>query len=189
MIRAVILDLDDTLCLTEAVCYLLENKALMAMGRNPMPRELHLKTWGKPLFEIMPVRSPGINVEEFRKVYTPFIKAAIKSGDLDSISQANLEAIDLLLAQNIKIMVLTSREHVEIEHMLEADHDLASRIETFYYKDNMQFHKPDPRAFKQIEGEHGWKPVECVYVGDSVSDAAAAKGAGLHFICSLESRL
>lgn len=189
MIKAVILDLDDTLCLTEEACFRLENQALVAMGRAPMPRELHLATWGKPLFDILPVRSPGVDIEAFRKVYIPLIKQAIQSGDLDSIVPENLAAIDKLLDDGKIVMVLTSREHVELEHMLEPDHSLAARIKKFYYKDNMQFHKPDPRAFAQIERDHGWKPQECVYVGDSLSDAKAAKGAGLHFIASLESGL
>ena len=87
------------------------------------------------------------------------------------------------------LVVLTSREHTEIQHLLEPDHALAEYVETFYYKDNMRFHKPDPRAFEHIEHEHGWDPKECVYVGDSISDAVAARGAGLHFIASLESGL
>lgn len=55
-----------------------------------------------------------------------------------------------------------------------------------YYKENMQYHKPDPRAFAHIEELHGLKPEECVYVGDQPGDAAAAKGAGLFFIANLE---
>lgn len=189
MIKAVILDLDDTLCLTEEVCFGLENQTLEAIGRPPMLRELHLATWGKPLFEIMPVRSPGIDMQAFRKAYVPLIKKAIASGTLDNISQENLEAVDRLLDMEKSVLVLTSREHTELQHRLAPGHDLANRVSAFYYKDNMQFHKPDPRAFAQIEHEHGWMPAECVYVGDSVSDAEAAKGAGLHFIASLESCL
>ncbi|MCA9332469.1 HAD family hydrolase [Candidatus Saccharibacteria bacterium] len=187
--KAVILDVDDTLCLTEAACFELENATLAAMGRDPMPRELHLKTWGKPLFDIMPIRSPGIDVREFRAAYEPLIKSAISEGRLDVIPPENLRAIDQLVALGKSVMLLTSREHGEFEHMLDAAHPLNGRIDAFYYKDNMEYHKPDPRAFAQIEANHGWLPEECVYVGDSVSDADAALGAGLSFVCSLESGL
>jgi phosphoglycolate phosphatase len=71
--------------------------------------------------------------------------------------------------------------------MLEPSHLLAPRVKAFYYRDNMQFHKPDPRAFNELLSANSLHPEECVYMGDSPSDAQAANGAGLHFIASLES--
>ncbi len=164
-------------------------KPLALLNRKPIARALHLKTWGKPLFEIMPVRSPGVDIAKFRLAYIPTIKKAIDEGRLDTIPGDNLQAIDDLLSMDKKVMLLTSREHAELKHMLEPDHDLANRVTAFYYRDNMDFHKPDPRAFQKLITDNDLKPSEAVYVGDSVSDAAAAKGAGLHFIASLESGL
>lgn len=189
MIKAVILDFDDTLCLTEAACFALENETLLAMGRKPMSREVHKRTWGKPLFEAMLERSPGIDVGKFREVFAPILKRYTDEGKLDYIDDQNYKALDALSAINKELVILTSRTHTEVEHLMAPDHALAERIETFYYKDNMQYHKPDPRAFRHIEEAHGWKPDECVYVGDSLSDALAAKGAGMHFIACLESGL
>lgn len=189
MIKAAILDLDDTLCLTEEACFRLENKTLVAMGRSAMNRDVHVRTWGKPLFQVIAERSPGIDVDAFRVAYTPHIKEAIASGELDKIPDENLEVIDNLVLNGMAVVILTSREHADLEHMLGVDHILNGRIEAFYYRDNMKYHKPDPRAFEHIEREHGWLPVECVYVGDSTSDAVAATGARLHFIASLESGL
>lgn len=188
-IKAVILDFDDTLCLTEENCFYLENDVLQRMGRSPMARELHRRTWGKPLFEIMPVRSPGIDMEQFRAIYAPLIHEYIADGRMDTVPTQNVKALEALAERGLTLLLLTGREHDEFSHVLEPTHVLAEHIETFYYMDNMQYHKPDPRAFEHIEREHGWRPEECVYVGDSVSDAAAAKGAGLHFIASLESKL
>jgi phosphoglycolate phosphatase len=95
--------------------------------------------------------------------------------------------LDVLQEQGKKLFILTSRTHQEVEHMLKPDHDLAKRITTFYYRDVMEFHKPDPRAFDVLLNDHGFDRGECVYVGDSPSDAVAAKQAHMHFICSLES--
>jgi phosphoglycolate phosphatase len=189
MIKAAILDLDDTLCLTEEACFYMENEVLSELGRPPMSREIHQSTWGRPLFEVIKERSPGVDVEAFRGVYVPTIKRYTDTGKLDAVPEANLKALEELAKLGMALLILTSREHSEIEHILHPTHILARHIETFYYKDNMQYHKPDPRAFQHIEREHGWEPEECVYVGDSTSDAAAAKGAGLHFIASLESGL
>ena len=71
--------------------------------------------------------------------------------------------------------------------MLHDYHPLSSRIEVFYHKDNSDYLKPDPRVFSQVLKHFSVKPKECAYVGDALSDAAAAKGAGMHFIAVLES--
>lgn len=187
MIKAVIVDVDDTLCLTEATCFELENTTLIRMGRKPMPRSIHIATWGQPLFKAIMERSPGINVEAFKTAFQPMIESFIADGKLDSIPSVNYRAMDSLIEQGKLIMLLTSRTHEEFKHLLADDHLLASRVTAFYYRDNMRYHKPDPRAFDQLLHENNLQPNQCVYVGDSPSDAKAANGANIHFIASLES--
>ncbi|TXG78170.1 HAD family hydrolase [Patescibacteria group bacterium] len=190
MIKAVILDLDDTTFMTEAACFDLENDVLTAMGRPAMSREVHLQTWGRPLFDAIRDRSPGIDVDEFRVAYDPLIKQYVANGMLDVVSPETLAAIDEIRTRLGKsVLALTSREELEVEHLLVSTHPLASRLEVVYHRDNMRYHKPDPRAFEHIEAEHGWTPDECVYVGDSIGDAESAKSAGLRFVASLESGL
>jgi phosphoglycolate phosphatase len=90
------------------------------------------------------------------------------------------------LEQGKEIYILTSRSHGELRHLLEPDHLLAQRIKAFYYRDVMEYHKPDPRAFDLLLNNHDLRRDECVYVGDSPGDAAAAKQGGMHFIATLE---
>jgi phosphoglycolate phosphatase len=189
MIEAVVIDFDDTLCLTEAACFEMENETLTTMGRAPMAREIHVSTWGQPLFDAIVVRSPGVDVEEFKAAYHPIIADYTRTGKLDTIPEANYLALDKLIEMGKTLLVLTSRTHGELKHLLEPDHTLASRVKTFYYKDNMQYHKPDPRAFDELLADNGLTPEHCVYVGDSVGDAVASKQAGLVFVASLESGL
>lgn len=189
MIEAVVIDVDDTLCLTEAACFEMENETLAAMGCAAMSREVHIETWGQPLFEAIAVRSPGINVEAFKAAYHPIIADYTRAGKLDVIPEANYRALDRLADMGKMLMILTSRTHGELRHMLEPDHLLASRIEAFYYRDNTTYHKPDPRVFDELLANHGIEAAHSVYVGDSVSDAAAAKQAGLFFVASMESGL
>ena len=193
MIKGVILDFDDFTVMTEEPCFALENDVLQRMGREPMTRELHIATWGRPLFEAIMDRSPGVDVDEFRAIYEPLAQEYTADGRLDKISPENLAAIDELRGLGKGVLILTSREGGELPHLLVPDHPLTQRLDGgvagYYYKDNMKYHKPDPRAFEHIEEIHGWKPEECVYAGDSVGDAQAAKGAGLHFVAGLESGL
>ncbi len=189
MINALVVDLDDTFCMTEEVCFELENSVLAQLGRAPMDRKVHLKTWGKPLFEVIETRSPGVDVEAFKNLYRNLIAEFIASKKLDSISEDNYQALDSLIDLDKKIMILTSRSRDELRHLLEPDHRLASKIKAFYYRDNMKFHKPNPRAFDLLFHDFKLQPQQCAYVGDLVSDAVAAKKAGLYFIASLESGL
>lgn len=189
MTKAVIIDFDDTLCLTEAACFEVENEALRQMGRRPMSRSVHVSTWGQPLFDAITTRSPGIDVEAFKVAYHPIIAEYTKAGKYDEIAAVNYEALDKLAERGRLLFILTSRTRGEITHLLASDHKLAVTIKAFYYKENMQYHKPDPRAFAGLLSSNGFKPEECVYIGDSVSDAIASKEAGLKFIASLESGL
>jgi phosphoglycolate phosphatase len=187
MIKAVIIDLDDTLFLTEQAAFDLENEALTQLGLQPMGRQIHQDTWGEHLFDAIKVRSPGVDVASFKRAFDALLKDHVADGRIDVASAENIAALEKLKELRKSLVVLTSRAYSEVEHLLEDSHILARHIETFYYKDNTKYHKPDPRVFEHIEHEYGWKPEECVYVGDSLGDAAAAKGANLHFIACLES--
>ncbi|WP_433538362.1 HAD family hydrolase [Micromonospora sp. CA-249363] len=187
VIRAVIVDVDDTLCLTEAVCFDLENEVLTAMGRDPMSRAVHLATWGEPLLDAMPKRSPGLDLDQFAMTYRQVLRRYILDGRLDDIAFENLNALDQLILDGRTVMLLTSRTEAEVEHMLAPDHVLAQRVTAVYHADNTRFRKPDPRAFDELLTATGLGPEQCVYVGDSPGDAQAAGGAGLHFIACLQS--
>ncbi len=186
-IKAVIVDFDDTLCMTESACFDLENEVLRRLNRPAQSREVHKQTWGLALGHAMGLRSPGIGLNEFWGVFPSVHDEFVRAGLVDVVPSENLQTLRILHDMGLKVMVLTSRTEAESRHLLEPDHKLSALIDAFYHKDNMRWHKPDPRAFAHIEQDHGLKPQECVYVGDTVSDAAAAKGAGLHFVASLES--
>ena len=189
MIEAVIIDFDDTLCLTEEACFNLENETLQRMGREPMERSVHKSTWGQPLYDAIQARSPGVDADKFWELMPSVHEEFISNRQIDIVTEENIQTLDRLAKAGKKLMILTSRAELEMRHLLAPTHHLASRITDFYHKDNMTYHKPDPRAFEVIERDHGLAPSQCVYVGDSPSDAAAAKGAGLHFVANLESRL
>jgi phosphoglycolate phosphatase len=187
MICAVIIDVDDTLCLTEEASFHLENEALTQLGRPPMPRALHLATWGEPLLSAITYRSPGVDVTRFAALFPPAHQRYVASGRLDVIPPENLATLDHLLRQGRTVMLLTSRAEPEVRHLLAPDHALATRVTAVYHEGNTRFRKPDPRVFDELLAETGLKPPQCVYVGDSPGDALAAGGAGIPFIACLQS--
>ncbi|WP_306214761.1 HAD family hydrolase [Actinoplanes sp. RD1] len=187
MIRAVIVDVDDTLCLTEAASFDLENEVLARMGRPPMSRAVHLATWGEILLDAMPHRSPGLDLDRFAALFPAAHQAYLAAGRLDVIPPENLRALDALVAAGRTVLLLTSRAEAEVEHLLVPDHALAGRVTGAYHQGNTSFRKPDPRAFDELLAETGFRPGDCVYVGDSPGDAVAAAGAGIRFIACLQS--
>jgi phosphoglycolate phosphatase len=189
MIKAVIFDFDETLCFNEESFFHLENEVLALMGRSPQDRQVHKDTWGEYLDIALQKRSPGVDPTEFRKIEMPLLKGYIQSGKLDRVPEKNLKVLDQLALEGKQLMLLTGRDGEEVEHLIDPSHHLGSRISHFYHRANNDFYKPDPRTFEIIKKQHKLKPNECVYVGDTPGDAAAAKGAGLHFIASLESGL
>lgn len=189
MIKAVILDFDDTLCLTEEICFQLENDVLKEMGRPKMNRKVHLETWGHQLSEVISERSKGVNANEFFKIYPKVLKRYISDGLLDAIPEENLDTLRKLERDGKHLAILTNRNYEELKHILAEEYLLNGLVKDFYHRDNSVYHKPDPRTFNDIMVKNNLKPKECVYVGDSPIDAKAALGAKINFIASLESGL
>jgi HAD superfamily hydrolase (TIGR01662 family) len=189
MIKVVIFDFDDTLCLTEEVCFNLENKVVVDMGFPPMTREAHKKNWGVLLRDAILERVPGINADEFIKRQEALFFEYITNGNYDQLSEENLETLDTLISNGKKIAIITNRSFAETRHLVQKSHPLSSKVEAFFHRDNSDFTKPDPRVFNQVLKQFNVNPEECVYVGDSLGDGIAANGAGVKFIALLESGL
>jgi HAD superfamily hydrolase (TIGR01509 family) len=185
----VIVDVDDTLCLTEAASFDLENEVLARMGRPPMPRDVHLATWGEALLDAMRLRSPGLDLDRFAELFPAAHQRHLAEGRLDVIPPENLRALDHLVESGRTVLLLTSRAEAEVRHLLEPDHVLATRVKAGYHTGNTRYRKPDPRVFDELLTETGFSPAQCVYVGDSPGDAVAAGGAGIPFIACLQSRV
>jgi len=189
MIKGIILDFDGTLCLTHKTTFKLQNEALAKMGRKEMDLAVFLRTWGGDLSKTMQVRSPGVNFEEFKKIYDETIKEYASKGELDKVPKKNLETLEKLLRQGRYVAILTTRSQNEIKHLLDEKHPLSVLIKDIYHKDNLNYLKPNPKVFDKVLKDNNLSAKDCVYVGDSLSDAEAAIGAGMNFIASLESEL
>lgn len=189
MIKLVLLDFDDTLCLSEESCFLFENEVAQSMGFAPMNREIHKATWGQHLNEAIQTRIPGINAGEFMKKFDALVPQAIANGKFDFVPPQNLEILEKIKDEGKKIAIITSRSFVEVKTLMDTTHPLSSKIDKFYYKENVEHMKPDPRVFNKALYEFDVMPIECVYVGDTLKDGFAANNSGMDFIAVLESGL
>jgi phosphoglycolate phosphatase len=189
MIKLVVIDFDDTLCMTEGASFELENEIVQILGHKPMTRRQHQINWGKPIELAITERIPGIDVDEFMNLLGPTLKRYITEGKMDAITQANFQFLEDIRSSGRNLALLTSRTQTEVEHLLEPVHPINKHIEKIYYKGNSAFLKPDPRVFDKVLTDFGVKPSEAIYLGDYMGDATCAKGAGLHFVAVLESGL
>jgi phosphoglycolate phosphatase len=191
VIKAVILDFDDTLFMTEEVCFHLENDTGAVLGLPPMRRKVHLETWGMTVEQALPLRFPGANLSSYLHAHGEIVKQYVASGQLDQLSGQNVNALTQLNESGYKLYAVTSRDIREIGHFLDGSHILMQYLhpEAMFHKGNNAYHKPDPRVFDGVLSASGFKPSECVYAGDSLTDCRAAKGAGLLFVACLESGL
>ena len=189
MIKLVLFDFDETICMTEEACFHLENETAQSMGFSPMSREIHQSTWGKPLKNAITIRVPGIDPETFMTEVMKRSKKYLHDGRLDSIGQDRLKVFDELIAMGKKIAILTSRTYDEVEHLIDPNHVISEKVEQIYHMEEGSYVKPDPRVFDKPLADFNCLPEEAVYIGDAVSDAQAANGAGLHFIAYIESTI
>lgn len=187
MIQAVVLDFDDTLCMTEESSFNLENDVLARMGRPPMSRDVHRSTWGMFLLDAIALRSPGVDVDAFWELFPSVHEEHIRDKSMDMILDVNLSALDEMIKMGKQIYIVTSRTMKEMTHILDPAHHIAGRVSHIYHKDNTPFLKPDPRVFEPLLTTYDLDPANCVYVGDSPSDGVAANAAGIPFVASLES--
>ena len=185
-IRAVLIDFDDTIAMTQEVCFHFENQVLADMGLPPMDREVYRRTWGPPVEVAIALRVPGIDLEEYQRRFAARYEDDALGGPMSEVTDENLGVLDALRGRGIALGLLTSRRHREMGNLLECDHPLRARLDYFYGLDDVPEPKPSPRAFEPFLRSTGIAPADCVYVGDAVNDAAAATGAGLHFIANLE---
>ncbi len=188
MIKLVIVDFDDTLCLTEEACYQMESRIGLEMGFPLMKREIHKRTFGKPSDEVITERIPGIDVAEFMIRLERMIPEYVKKGILDNVSDHNIKTLFNLKAKGKIIGMLTGRAQMELTHILSSTNPLSDIFSLSQYKENSKYHKPEPQVFDIFFSTFNVKPEETIYIGDSINDGVASNGAGIHFLASLESQ-
>jgi phosphoglycolate phosphatase len=189
MIKLILVDFDDTLCLSEEACFHLENEIAARLNFPPMTRALHQSNWGKPLREAIIERIPGIDSSAFMDLFNEVSRKHVLEGTFDRVSEENLDVLRLLKKQGYKVVIQTSRQHCEVEYLISDQSPLMPVIDGFFYQERSKYKKPDPRVFLLPSETFDIPFAEMVYVGDAFTDVQWCRAAGVHFIASIESGL
>jgi phosphoglycolate phosphatase len=93
-----------------------------------------------------------------------------------------LAALDRLASEGFRLAICTNKMEAHSVRLLRAL-GVAGRFATICGRDTFPWFKPDPRHLTMTIERAGGDPRRAVMVGDSYSDVAAAKGAGIPVIC------
>jgi len=179
--RAIIFDFDDTLVESRLKKWAQHKLVSKKFYNIDLSYEMIREHWGKPFNELLGLLYKNGDTYEnmhkaIRSVHNQFLK--------DPYEHAN-RVVDTILKKGIEVGVLSAalREHLNEE--LERAGFPVPKFFALQGADETEVHKPDPRVFDLILAKLSEKGVsrnEVLYVGDSLLDLQAAKGAGLHFI-------
>jgi len=181
--RAVIFDLDGTLCDSAPDIHLTANAMLAQIGKNPLSLETICLFIGNGIPKLVErvMREVGIDFTTekhaelstiFEDIYTaaPAVKTCLYPGVRD--------ALDLLKSRGYVLGVCTNKKHNITLRVLDGL-QISDYFGAVVGGDSLPTHKPDPAMLhdcvRQLGGTEVW------YVGDSEVDAETAVAAQIKF--------
>ncbi len=202
MIRAVLFDLDDTLC-DAAPAFATGRATAFAQALVSLPgvTQANLSAaWDAANGELFSALNAGemtmarVREERFRR--TLALLGRPDDGLADHLNgilgQTQLDALHLfddvatlaeLRSKGLFLGVITNGagdEHTDSQRTKAARLNLLGKVDGFWVSDEMGYRKPDPRAFLPALQATGAAATECLYIGDSPeTDIAGANAAGM----------
>jgi phosphoglycolate phosphatase len=183
----VVFDLDGTLAETAPDIMRVLNVILVREGLSALPLERARELVGagaRALIERgFKVLGRPLDAETLERLFEDFL--LIYAEDVASHSHlfdGVLGALDQLMAEGYLLAVCTNKPILHTRLIL--DHfGIAQRFAAVAGRDSFPFHKPDPRHLTLTIEAAGGDPARAVMIGDSRTDIATAKAAGIPTIC------
>lgn len=157
-------------------CYIQTAKEL---NLKPVSREKIFKFYGTPLKNMVKKFWPKANQKKFEELSIKKIKKL----RIKEIKGA--KNIIKMVKKNYKIGLLTSKRRVLMNLNLKQSNLSKSLFEFAYAKEDVKYHKPDPRVFLKPLKKLKLSNSEVLFIGDSIYDCIAAKKAKINFIAVL----
>ena len=179
MIKAIILDSDDTIINFSSVAAPVMQKAARNL-KLKVPKEQEInKLWGRSLFFMIDHFWGKQNYTKFRREYLKIIS----KHKFKEIKGANIVLKELNKKYILGIISAKPR-NLMFKHFKDAD--INKKLFKFMLSaDDTKYHKPDPRVFNDAIKLLKIDKEEILYVGDTLVDCVAARFAGFNFVAVL----
>jgi phosphoglycolate phosphatase len=122
---------------------------------------------------------PGVDTERFEQLRSRFLDLYRGELVVDTRLFPGFEQVlDVLDRQQIPWGIVTNKPGWLTEPLLELI-GLRARVRSVISGDTLPVRKPDPLPLLTAAREIGVEPERCLYLGDDLRDAHAARGAGM----------
>jgi len=174
MISAIVFDFDGTLIDSTDSIWGEYQRVIGLMGLEPISFSEFTAQLGKPWDAALRSLWPGVDVLEFSRLYR---------GGSESLEPfVGVHSVLEELGKRYRLALLTSRGRTNLLKNLGAAKIDPRVFEVVFDRDGTDRHKPDPGVLLTVSERLGVGKDEVLYVGDSLVDAACARGAGIFFV-------
>lgn len=185
MIRAVLFDFDYTLADSSDAIVECFNTALLGIGLEKAEPDAIRRTIGLSIPDSLaqvagPEHLP--REEEFRLHWRRRSDEIMV--EWTRVFDWTPGAVEELRAAGLRLGIVSTKYRSRITATLER-HGLGGRFDLIVGGEDVERHKPYPEGLLRAASGLRMEPGECLYVGDTVADAAAADEAGTPFVAVL----
>ncbi|MGD9379484.1 MAG: HAD family hydrolase [candidate division WOR-3 bacterium] len=177
-VRAVLFDLDGVLIDSYYAWFHQFQQALLHFGFAPVTEEEFRKQWGHSTDHDVKMFMPGRTSNEVRQYFSDHYHEYVHYLRLEPGAERILRFVDEL---ELRIGCVTNSHRPIVRETL-AHFRLADYFETVVTADDVPQPKPAPAMIHQACEHLGARPGQTVFLGDTLTDAAAAGNAGCFFV-------
>jgi phosphoglycolate phosphatase len=183
----VVFDLDGTLAETAPDIMRVLNVILVREGLPALPLERARELVGAGARALISrgftVSGRPLDEATLERLFEDFLLIYAEDVASDShLFDGVLDALETLAGEGYLLAVCTNKPILHTRLIL--DHfKIAQRFAAVAGRDSFPFHKPDPRHLTLTIEAAGGDPARAVMIGDSRTDIATAKAAGIPTIC------
>ncbi len=183
--EGILFDFDYTLADSSRAVVECVNVAFDNMGLPRSEADAIRRTIGLSLpetFRVLCGRDGDARVEEFRSHFRERSNEIMV--DWTEFLPGTAAVLEELAGRSLKLGIVSTKYRFRIEATLRRD-GLLRLFETIVGGDDVPEFKPDPSGLMMAASQLGLGLDDLIYVGDSVTDAEAARRAGMRFVAVL----
>ncbi len=186
--QAVLFDLDGTLLETIPDLAMAANRMLAALGRPALPVELIATFVGRGIGRLVErvlagSRDGPADAEALKPAQALFEGFYSEESGRRSIPYPGVTAALARLREGGVPMAVVTNKPAAFTHPLLAATGLLPYFSSVVSGDTLPWKKPDPRPVLHACNELSVTPAQALFVGDSIHDFEAARGAGCEVWC------